>query len=146
MFNQITVAQLMNKKCHVVSPDVTLWQACNKLKTLHVGCLIVVENGNIIGMFSERDIVHKAIPMRLNVDTSKVRDVMSFPVLTIKPETLANDALFVSSTRHLRHIPVVDDAGKLVGLLGIRDLLYQALNQLISSEDYFDMKKKAANE
>ncbi len=147
MFDKLTVKDMMNGKVHVVSPDITVWQASNKLKTLHVGCLVVVENGVICGIISERDIVYKIVSAKKDASVVKVRDIMNGPVITVKPETPANDALFISSTRHLRHLPVVNDSGSLVGILGIRDLIYQAVNNVLASSDYLDMNhKKASNE
>jgi CBS domain-containing protein len=146
VFDHLKVKDMMNSKVHVVAPDITVWQASNKLKTLHVGCLVVVENNVIVGIISERDIVYKIVSAKKDATTVKVREIMNGPVITVKPETPANDALFISSTRHLRHIPVVNDKGDLVGLLGIRDLIYQAVNNVLASQDYLDMNpKKASN-
>lgn len=146
MFDNLVVKDMMNEKVHVVSPDINVWQASNKLKTLHVGCLVVVENGVICGIISERDIVYKIVSGKRDASSVKVREIMNGPVVTVKPNTPANDALFIASTRHLRHIPVVDDKGNLVGLLGIRDLIYQAVNTVLASSDYLDMNpKKASN-
>lgn len=147
MFDKLVVKDMMNEKVHVVAPDITVWQASNKLKTLHVGCLVVMENGVICGIISERDIVYKIVSAKKDASVVKVRDIMNGPVITVKPNTPANDALFISSTRHLRHIPVVDDQGNLVGILGIRDLIYQAVNTVLANSDYLDMNvgKKASN-
>ncbi|OQW47538.1 MAG: hypothetical protein A4S09_15135 [Proteobacteria bacterium SG_bin7] len=141
MFDKIKVKDMMNSRVHVVSPDINVWQASNKLKTLHIGCLVVVEKGVICGIISERDIVYKIVSAKRVASEVKVREIMSGPVVTLKPETPATDALFIASTRHLRHLPVVDDKDNLVGILGIRDMIYQAVNNILATSDYFDMKK-----
>lgn len=141
MFDKLTVKDMMSPRVHVVSPDINVWQASNKLKTLHIGCLVVVEKGVICGIISERDIVYKIVSAKKEATAVKVRDIMSGPVITIRPETPANDALFISSTRHLRHLPVVNEKGDLIGILGIRDMIYQAVNNILASSDYLDMKK-----
>ncbi len=146
MFDNLVVKDMMNQKVHTVSPDINVWQASNKLKTLHIGCLVVMENGVICGILSERDIVYKIVSGKRDASNVKVREIMNAPVVTVKPETPANDALFIASTRHLRHIPVVNDSGALVGLLGIRDLIYQAVNSVLANSDYLNVSpKKASN-
>ncbi len=141
MFDKLIVKDMMNPRVHVVSPDINVWQASNKLKTLHIGCLVVVEKGVICGIISERDVVYKIVSAKREATQVKVREIMTGPVVTLKPETPANDALFIASTRHLRHLPVVNDKGDLVGILGIRDMIYQVVNNILASSDYFDMKK-----
>lgn len=138
------VKDIMSEKVHTVSPEINVWQASNKLRTLHVGCMVVIEDGAICGILSERDIVYKIISPKLNAEKTKVRQIMTSPVITVKPDTTVNDVLFIASTRHLRHMPVVNDKGELIGILGIRDLIYQALNLLLADNDYLNVNNKKA--
>lgn len=88
-----------------------------------IGCLIVVEDGKPIGIFSERDAL-----MKLNVDVSESGDRPVRDFMTPAPQTLEANAKLVFALQRMdvggyRHLPIVDDHGELTGIVSVRDIL-----------------------
>ncbi|MDZ4661874.1 MAG: CBS domain-containing protein [Pseudomonadota bacterium] len=139
MFRNQTVKDVMNKKIVTVESDISIWQATNKMRTSNVGCVVVLEDKNIVGVFSERDLVSKVLPKRYDVDKTKVSEVMTSPVITVTADLSLSDVVYITATRYIRHLPVLSDSGKLVGMVSMRDLLYLIVNQLLK-ENYLQIK------
>ncbi len=139
MFKNHTVKDIMNKKVVTVTPDISIWQATNKMRTSKVGCVVVLDGTKIVGVFSERDLVSKVLPKRYDVDTTKVSEVMTAPVVTVTTELPVTDVIYITATRHIRHLPVVNESEHLVGMVSMRDLLYLMVNQLLK-DNYLQIK------
>ncbi len=106
-----------------VGPDTTVGETLKLMMARGVGCVVVVEGGRLLGIFSERDAL-----LRLNVDAVKMADRPISEVMTVNPATLkARDkiayALHRMNVGGFRHVPILDDDGKLVGVISIRDIL-----------------------
>jgi CBS domain-containing protein len=106
-----------------VGPDETIGSALKTMMSRGVGCLPVVEGDRLLGIFSERDAM-----MRLNVDAPKMADRPISEVMTVDPATLrARDkiafALHRMNVGGFRHIPILDDDQRLIGVISIRDIL-----------------------
>jgi CBS domain-containing protein len=87
-----------------------------------VGGVMVVEGGTLAGIFTERDVLRRVVAVRLDPTTTLVRDVMTAPVLTVRPDTPLEECRALMSERRIRHLPVVaDDA--LIGLVSAGDVL-----------------------
>lgn len=142
MFGKKTVKDIMITKVATVSPRISIWQATNKMRTSNVGCVVVIDRGHIVGVFSERDLVTKVLPRRYDVDTTKVSEVMTAPVITVTSDVSVSDILYLTATRHIRHLPVTNKKSKLVGMVSLRDLLYILVNQILK-EDFLKLKKSA---
>ncbi len=107
----------------------------------HIGAIAVVDNNRLIGIFSERDLMNRVVLQRRDPDNTVVGDVMTSPVITIQRTATADDALKLMDEKHIRHLPVVNTDGKLAGMLSIRSLLHEKVedlrDQLDSLEAYF---------
>jgi CBS domain-containing protein len=106
-----------------VGPDETIGAALKIMIARGVGCLTVVEGGRLLGIFSERDAM-----MRLNVDAAKMVDQPISEVMTVNPATLrARDkiafALHRMNVGGFRHVPILDNDDRLIGVISIRDIL-----------------------
>jgi CBS domain-containing protein len=114
-----------------VAPDTTLQSALQIMADRCVGCLLVMKDRELVGIFSERDYARKAalwwgrLPLTLNVG-----DLMHSPVITIAPDTSINEAMCIMTQAHVRHLPVLD-YDHLVGLVSIGDVV----KWTISSQD-----------
>lgn len=95
-----------------------------------VGAVAVVENGRLCGIFTERDVMLRVVLRDRHPRNCKVREVMTSPVETIQGETPAEDALNHMLDRHLRHLPIVDENAKVLGMLSIRNLLEHMVEDL----------------
>ncbi len=88
----------------------------------NVGALPVVENGSVIGVISERDYARKMVLQGRSSAGTPVRDVMSFPAITVDSRQSIEACMGIMTDSHLRHLPVVEN-GELLGLLSIGDLV-----------------------
>jgi CBS domain-containing protein len=119
------VRQLLDRKGRAlfsVEPDTPVLEAIRAMATHQVGALLVMADGSLRGIVSERDYARKVILLgRASADTP-VRDIMSSPVVTVQPDTTVQACMQLMTDRHVRHLPVTD-GGKVVGMVSIGDLV-----------------------
>ena len=114
-----------------VKPDDTVFDAIKVLAEKGVGALIVMENGKLAGILSERDYTRKVALLGKNSKETFVRDIMTANVLVISPKTRTRECMAIMSEKNIRHLPVVD-GDTVVGMLSIRDLM----NDIIADHEY----------
>ena len=107
---------------HAVGPTDTVYAAIARMAEHHVGALVVIDQGRLVGIVSERDYARKVVLQGKSSQTTAVSDIMSSPVHTISPDDRANAAMRIMTDKRIRHLPVVS-AGTMVGMLSIGDLL-----------------------
>ncbi len=120
------IAEILDQKGRDViriASDATVFDAVKIMVEANVGALLVTDDDEITGIFTERDYLRRiAVEGRRSRDTP-VRDVMSAPVIVINPETTVEESMALMSERRIRHAPVVDEKGVLVGMISIGDLV-----------------------
>ena len=104
------------------SPDETVLEAIRRMAEYGVGALLVLEDDQLVGLFSERDYSRKVILQGLRSQDTPVRTVMSAPVLTISPDATVQQGLKKMNETFVRHLPVTNSSG-VVGVVSIRDLV-----------------------
>jgi CBS domain-containing protein len=104
-----------------IEPTATLGQAARSMRQRNVGAAVVVENGELIGIFTERDLL-RAIADSRHPDNHHVHMYMSRELVTLPSDHSPSEAAQIMTERRFRHIPVVDE-GQLVGIVSIRDLV-----------------------
>jgi CBS domain-containing protein len=105
-----------------VDPTATVYQAIESMVENNCGSLLVMQDGNIAGIFTERDYLRKiALQGRTSQDT-EVQEVMTSPVVVCEAGSEIDEALAMMTDRRIRHLPVVDD-GRVVGVVSIGDLV-----------------------
>ncbi|MBP1694550.1 MAG: domain containing rane protein [Chloroflexi bacterium] len=129
-----TVQQLMLARAEAgtvtVSPDETVYHALMLMANHNTGAVMVVENGHMVGIFTERDYARKVILMgRCSLDT-KIREIMTRELLTINPETTLEECMALMTKWHIRHLPVLSE-GHLIGIVSMRDVV----QAIISKQD-----------
>jgi CBS domain-containing protein len=115
-----TLQQLMSTELVTVGPDATVAEAAQLMSINRVGSALVVDDGALRGIFTERDIV-RALAAEHDAASHTVTDWMTTEPVVLSPDTTAVDALQRMLESGFRHLPVVDD-GRLVGIVSIRDL------------------------
>ena len=105
-----------------IGPDETVYEAIRQMAEHGIGALLVVENGNPVGLLSERDYSRKVILRGLRSRETTVRTIMSSPLLTISPDASVQHGLQMMTEKFIRHIPVVDGSG-VIGMVSIGDLV-----------------------
>ena len=114
-----------------VTLDATVADAINTMIDRHAGAVAVVDNDHVVaGMFSERDVMKKFALSGRAADATPVREYMSQYVVMGSPETTPAEALQVMVESHHRHLPIVDDDGKFLGVISIRHVLEAKIDLL----------------
>src|SRR5688500_8642139 len=114
---------MQSVKIHTISGDTTVQEAAIRMAELNIGALIIGTPEKIEGIFSERDILKKIAGMDLQPESTKLKDVMSTSITVIEEIEMAYTALRVMQEKKFRHLPVVNQKGVCVGMLGVRDLM-----------------------
>jgi len=116
-----------------VSVLATVEDAILMMMDKDVGAVAVIdEHGIVAGMFTERDILARFALSGRDPKTTPVRELMSPMVEMATGETTAAEAFKVMLERHYRHLPVVDDHGKVLGILSIRNILEARIDDLLA--------------
>ena len=127
----MSVLELCDREIAAVNLDATVAEAIHKMLDHHVGAVAVIDSEfRVAGMFTERDVLRKFALSGLDPRTTGVRELMTTPVEMATRSTGAGEALTTMLERHFRHLPVADDAGKLLGILSIRNLLEWRVDDL----------------
>ena len=95
-------------------------------------CAVIDEHGIVAGMFTERDVLAKFALSGKSANKTPVRDLMSPMVEMATDETTAAEAFSVMLERHYRHMPIVDEQGKVLGILSIRNILEARIDGLLA--------------
>ncbi|MGK2912208.1 MAG: CBS domain-containing protein [Sphingobium sp.] len=128
----MTIAAILkNKGSDVlqVSPDATVLSVVSTLAEKRIGCVPVVDGGEVIGIFSERDVVHQLVKTGHSMLDALVSDAMTTPAVTITSDTPVLSALSLMTRRRIRHLPVVDN-GEMVGFVSIGDLVKYRIDRI----------------
>jgi CBS domain-containing protein len=120
------VAEILKGKTHVsiisVSSEITVLEAITLMTDTDISALMVIDNGQVAGIVTERDYVRRVARLQLSPQLTRVSEVMTRNLITVTPTDRTRFCMQLMIEKNLRHLPVLDD-GKLVGLLSIRDLV-----------------------
>ena len=119
------VSQILQAKggtTWTVSPDTTVYDALNLMSEKDIGALIVVDDGDVIGLFSERDYARKVILQGKSSKQTTVEEIMTQEVLCVGPEQSVAKCMALMTDKHIRHIPILNK-GQLVGVISIGDVV-----------------------
>ncbi|MDT7860606.1 MAG: CBS domain-containing protein [Saccharolobus sp.] len=114
------IERIMTKKVFVAMPDDPLVNVADFMRRNNIGSIAVINaEGKLVGILTERDIVRAVSEGRLD---AKVKEYMTAEVIGVKKETSEWEAAEVMLERGFRHLPVVDDNNKVIGIVSIRDI------------------------
>ena len=119
------IRDILHKKGTVVwfaAPHETVLDAIRRMAEHGVGALLVLNDGQLVGLFSERDYSRKVILKGLRSQDTAIDAVMSAPVLTISPDATVQEGLAMMTEKYIRHLPVTDGSG-VIGVVSIGDLV-----------------------
>jgi CBS domain-containing protein len=105
-----------------VAPDAPVLEAIKRMAEHRIGALLVLANGELLGVVSERDYARKVILQGKSSSQTAVSDIMSGTPITVGPDTDVFDCMRLCTDSRIRHLPVVEE-GKLVGVISIGDLV-----------------------
>jgi CBS domain-containing protein len=117
---------------HTISSSTSILDAVRLMAERNVGALIVVEGNHIVGVVSERDYVRRLARLGSRAHEGEVADIMTSPVMYVKPSHSNEECMALMTDSRLRHLPVVEDGGRLLGVISIGDLV----KDIISEQQY----------
>ena len=103
------------------SPEMTVAAVVAVLNARNVGALLVMNGAELVGVFTERDVLRRVVGEHRDPDTTRVGDVMTRDLVVMRPSSTVQDAMTVVSERRFRHLPIVEE-GKVVGVISAGDL------------------------
>ena len=119
-----TVRQILAGRTgvYMVSPDDTIFDALCLMADKNIGAVLVMSDGAIAGIVSERDYARKVVLLGRTSKTTPVREIMTTDVISVEPGWTADQCMALMTERRIRHLPVVEN-GTLVGIISIGDVV-----------------------
>lgn len=125
-----TVRDMIRKKggeLYTLAPDATVFDALDLMARENTGAILVMENGTVAGILSERDCVRKLELAGKSAKTTKVSEIMTTKVVYIEASQPLEECMALMIDKNIRHLPVYD-GGKLQGLISVRDVLKEVVD------------------
>ena len=117
----------------------TVFDALQLMAEKNIGAVLVIDEGQLSGIFSERDYARKVILQGRASKDTLVADVMTSKLITVAPDDKIEAAMLIMSDKHIRHLPVIDK-GELIGIISINDVVSTIIrdqkNHINSLESY----------
>jgi CBS domain-containing protein len=130
------ILDMCDSEAASVPVEATAEQAIRTMLDRHVGAVAIIdENHRVAGIFTERDVLRKLSLSGRDPQKLSICEVMTTPVEMATRATTAAEALATMVERHYRHLPIVDDDGRLLGMLSIRNLLEAQIDTLTRQLD-----------
>lgn len=126
-----TVGQVLRSKGQGywhIPPSATAYRGLEIMAEKNVGALLVIEDGNLVGMFSERDYARKVILKGKSSRSTEVRELMTSPPITIEPDRSIRESMILMTSNHIRHLPVVE-AGTVLGVVSLGDIVSSIITE-----------------
>lgn len=133
-----TVFQSLSRK-HVLSipPHATVREAACAMTRAHCGSVLVMEPPDrLLGILTERDLMTRVLARSVDPETTAAREVMTPNPLCVKPEMRVSDAVVTMLERGFRHLPVIDEGKRILGVFSIRDAVPRELSTAISQAEF----------
>jgi len=120
------VHELMTQDVECTRPEATIEQAAERMKTLGIGALPVSDNGRLVGVLTDRDIVVRSVSAGHDPRTERVRDVMTPDMVYCFQDEDITAAADLMRDNQIRRLPVLDHNQRLVGIVSLGDLAVEA--------------------
>ena len=121
-----TVAEILKEKgdrtVHTIEPTASVFEAVERMAQKNIGALLVLDQGRIVGMLTERDYARKVVLMARSSKDTPLREIMTTSVIYVRPDQTSEECMALMTQSRVRHLPVIDE-GKLAGLISIGDLV-----------------------
>jgi CBS domain-containing protein len=111
-----------------IAPQEPVLEAIRLMAEKHIGALLVVQDGDLVGIVSERDYARKVILKGYSSAELPVSAIMSSPVTTVSPDDTVHRCMEIITEKHIRHLPVVEKS-KVVGIVSVGDLVKAVIEE-----------------
>lgn len=133
MTHAMPVGEILSQKSPVVwsvPPEATVLEAIKVMAEKNVGALLVIRDGRLVGLLSERDYTRNVILKGRSSKDTPVQEIISGKVISVSADHTVQDCMRLMTEHRVRHLPVVEGS-RILGVISIGDLV----NQIISSQD-----------
>ena len=120
-----TVRSVLASKVNGVestTPQATVLDAVHQMNEHKIGALVVMDGGQVVGMFTERDVLRRVVGDGRDPASTKISQVMTSKVVCCDPDSDLDEVATLMRNRRIRHVPVCNGSGKLMGMVSIGDL------------------------
>lgn len=134
------VREILSKKgndVYSITPESTVFEAIEKMAELEVGALLVMKDGKLNGIISERDYRIKVVLKGRTSRETKVKEIMASDVITISPGDSVEDCMGLMTDKRIRHLPVLENE-KVIGVISIGDIVKSIIDK--QKEEIEDLK------
>lgn len=111
-----------------VTTDATVRSALEIMATQRIGALPVIDDGRLVGIFSERDYARQGELKGRTCDNTVMRQIMTSPVISISPQTKIDECMQIMTDKRIRHLPVVSEQ-RVVGMISIGDVVREMIEE-----------------
>lgn len=115
------IKELM-KPVFTAPPTMTVKEAAKAMADKRIGSVLVVEKGKTLGIVTEGDVI-EAVAENVNILSCSISKIMSKKLLTVEPDDDIDDAAAIMRDNKIKRVPVIDESGKLVGIVKITDVI-----------------------
>lgn len=112
-----------------ITPQASVFDALRMMADKDIGALVVMEGEKLVGMISERDYARKIVLLGKTSRETLVSEIMTPVVYTIHPDQTVEECMTLMSQKHIRHVPVVDDEGQVIGVVSIGDVVRDIIHR-----------------
>jgi len=143
----IEVQDIMVSNVVTVRPDISVKEAVDTMNRYGIGCLVVVEKEDIVGIVTERDFLKRVLAKCKDPRNIIVQEIMSKPLIVGKPDMQIQEVLKLMVDKRIKKLPIVEN-GKLQGLVTLTDLvnfqpqLIRVVKQLTHSHEWKKVQEK----
>jgi CBS domain-containing protein len=104
------------------TPDTSVLEAVNQMNEYKIGALVVIDGGKVVGMFTERDVLRRIVGDERSPGATRVGQIMTTTVVCCTPDADLEEISTLMATRRIRHVPVCNCDGKLLGMVSMGDV------------------------
>ena len=112
-----------------IGPNESVRRGLELMAQEDVGALLVMEQGKLVGIFSERDYTRKGILHGKSSLETQIHEIMTARVTCISQDKTVDEAMAIMNDKHFRHLPVLDGNSKVMGVISVRDLIKETISE-----------------
>jgi CBS domain-containing protein len=116
----VLASKVQGVRC--TTPDTSVLEAVNQMNEYKIGALVVVDGGKVVGMFTERDVLRRIVGDERSPGATRVGQIMTTTVVCCTPDADLEEISTLMANRRIRHVPVCNCDGKLLGMVSMGDV------------------------